>query len=74
MPFRSKLPHTYERIASVQPTSAGWIHLATQDGQRFRLCIAQQDRFRAEISEHCPHLEAKPFGVLAMPMFPNLSS
>jgi hypothetical protein len=46
------------------------ILLATQEGKRYLIAVAEEERFLDELSKRCPQLSRKPFG-LAVSMFSN---
>jgi hypothetical protein len=46
------------------------ILLVTQDGKRFLIAVAEEERFLAELAKRCPQLEQRPFG-LGIPLSPS---
>lgn len=43
--------------------------VVTQDGKRYLIAVAEDDRFLAEVGKRCPQLERRNFG-LGMPLAP----
>lgn len=39
------------------------LFVATSEGNRFIIAVAEEERFLAEIARRCPQLEHKPFGL-----------
>ena len=74
---RSLIP--YASLVEVQPISdsrsaavfsTDRILVATQEGRRFVIAVAEDERFLAEVSRRCPQLEHRPVG-LGIPFSPS---
>ncbi|HTA46240.1 MAG TPA: PH domain-containing protein [Bryobacteraceae bacterium] len=62
----------YSSIAEVQSMtdtrsaavfSADRIHIVTQNGKRFIIAVAEEERFFDELAKRCTQLDRKPFGL-----------